>query len=197
MEVIGELTRAIRITAGDESEIGSARRQAFALAGMLDFDEVHCGQVGIVVTEAAHNLSMHGGGGEILLTPWRLGLSSGLDVLAIDKGSGIDDVNAAMQDGFSTTGTAGTGLGALARLAHVFEVFTKPGGGTAVLARMLRTADTPAPTVRLGAVDVPYGTETVSGDGWAALLQPHRSVYFMADGLGHGHMASELLRTRR
>ena len=189
MTTTGRLTQAIRITAADESEIGSARRQALTMGGSLDFDELQCGRLGIVVTEAAHNLSSHGGGGEILLTPWQLGESAGIDVVAIDRGAGIADVSTALQDGFSTGSTPGTGLGAMLRQAHLFEVDTRPGG-TAVLAQMLRTKDTPPPTARMGSVEVPFGAETVSGDGWAALLQPGYSCYFMADGLGHGQMAS-------
>ncbi len=188
--IAGHLTQAVRITAAEDSEIGSARRQAMALASALDFDELQCGRLGIVVTEAAHNLSSHGGGGEILLTPWQLGESAGIDVIAIDRGAGIADVGVARQDGFSTGGTSGTGLGAMMRLANVFELDTRPGGGTAVLAQVLKAKDTPAPTLRIGAVSVPYGTETVSGDGWAAMIRPDVSCYFMADGLGHGHMAS-------
>ncbi len=188
--IAGQLTQAIRITAAEESEIGSARRQAMALASSLDFEDLQCGRLGIVVTEAAHNLSRHGGGGEILLTPWRLGESAGIDVVAIDRGAGIADVSAALQDGFSTGSTPGTGLGAIARQAHLFEMDTRPGGGTAVLAQVLRAKDTPPPGVKIGSVGVPFGAETVSGDGWAALLQPGYSCYLMADGLGHGHMAS-------
>lgn len=190
MEVTGRLTRSIPITAGDESQLGSARRQAFALATALDFDELHCGQLGIAVTEAARNISSYGNGGEILLTPWQFGASAGIDVLAIDKGPGIADVSLAMQDGYSTGNTPGTGLGALARLAAEFQLYSRPADGTVVFARLLRSVTTPVPTVRLSAVDLPVAAETVSGDGWAALLEPDRSVYFMADGLGHGPAAS-------
>ncbi len=190
LSIAGHLTQAIRITAAEQSEIGSARRQAMALASALDFDELQCSRLGIVVTEAAHNLSRHGGGGEILLTPWQLGESAGIDMVAIDRGAGISDVSTALQDGYSTGGTPGTGMGALSRQAYLFELDTRPGGGTALLAQVLRAKDTPPPTVRIGAVAVPFGTETMSGDGWAALLRPGFSCYFMADGLGHGHMAS-------
>ncbi len=190
MEITGKLTRSVAITAGDESQFGKARRQAFALASALDFDELHCGQIGIAVTEAARNVSSHGGGGDVLLTPWQIGSSAGIDMLALDKGPGIADIGLAMQDGYSTGTTPGTGLGALSRLAPGFQLYSRPGGGTAVFARLLRSTTTAQPAARLGAVELPLGTETVSGDGWAALLQPGRSVYFMADGLGHGPVAS-------
>lgn len=188
--ITGRLTRAIRITAAEESEIGSARRQAMALASSLDFDELQCGRLGIIVTEAAHNVSRHGGGGEILLTPWQVGESAGMDVVAIDRGAGIADVSTALRDGYSTGSTPGTGLGALSRQSDFFELDTRAGGGTAVLMQVLRSSETPSPALRMGSVAVPFGAETVSGDGWAACFRPGYSCYFMADGLGHGHLAS-------
>lgn len=190
MEVTARLSQSIVIAAGDESQIGSARRQAAAMASTLDFDELHCAQLGIAVTEAARNLLSHGGGGELLLTPWSVGASAGMDVLALDLGAGIADIALAMQDGYSTGTTPGTGLGALARLASDFQIYSRPGGGTAILARILRSASTERPALRMGAVRLPFATETVSGDGWAALVEPGRSVYCMADGLGHGQAAS-------
>lgn len=113
MEISSSITRSILVKSNDPSEIGNARRQALALGTSLDFSELRCGQVGIVVTEAARNLSTHGGGGEILLTGWRHGAVSGIDVLALDKGAGIADLSTAMQDGYSTGGThqKGSGLG--------------------------------------------------------------------------------------
>ena len=46
---------------------------------------------------------------------------------AIDHGPGMN-VDACLRDGFSTAGTAGTGLGAIRRLAHQFEAFSTPAG---------------------------------------------------------------------
>ncbi len=192
MEVAGQVSRAIRVQAGDQSEVGSARRQAFSLGSTLDFTELRCGELGIVVTEATRNLAVHGGGGELLLTPWRYGGAAGIDVLALDSGQGIRDIAQALEDGYSTGGTPGTGLGAIARLANVFELFSQPGKGTAVFARLLRSKkEKPESLPLLGAVAVPFGEETVSGDSWGAHLHADRSVYAMADGLGHGPLAYE------
>lgn len=193
MEVSSFVTRSIPARSNDQSEVGHARRQALAMAGALDFGELRCGQVGIVVTEAARNLSAHGGGGELLMTPWSFGELAGIDVLALDKGTGIPDISTAMRDGFSTSGTPGTGLGAIERLANVFELYSQPGKGTALFARLLRSEETPEAEQgpRMGAVVVPVAAETVSGDAWTASFTEGRSVYLMADGLGHGPLASE------
>ena len=193
MELNSFITRLIPANSDDQSEVGNARRQALFMASQLDFSELRCGQVGIIVTEAARNLSAHGGGGELLLTPWLRGALAGIDMLALDKGSGIADISTALRDGYSTTGTPGTGLGAIERLATTFQIYSRPGKGTAVFARILRSETeplTPFP-VRLGSVVLPLGGETVCGDAWCASIEADRQVYIMADGLGHGAIASD------
>ncbi len=66
---------------------------------------------------------------------------SGIDMLALDKGKGIEDVTSALQDGYSTAGTPGNGLGAMPRLASTFQVYSSAeANGTAVFARVLQTA---------------------------------------------------------
>ena len=187
-------SRIIPISAADPSQTGNARRQAAALALELGFDELRQGQLGIVVTEAARNIAAHGGDGEIVLTGWAYNQSTGIDVLALDKGSGIADVSAALQDGYSTAGTPGNGLGAMSRLAGVFQIYTAPGNGTAVFARLLRTAgevETAATAYPVSAVCAPIAGEAVCGDAWSVEFTPERSLYIVADGLGHGPMAAE------
>ncbi len=193
MEVIGRVSRLIPANGKDQSEVGNARRQALQLGTTLDFSELRCGQLGIVVTEAARNLAVHGGGGELVLTPWQFGAARGVDVLALDGGAGIADVAVAVRDGYSTGSTPGTGLGAIRRLADTFEVYSQENKGTAVFARVLHheKATVPPELGRIGALNVPFSGESLSGDGWSALLDPKRSVYLMADGLGHGPIASD------
>src|ERR1700683_3506533 len=94
----------------DETGIGEARRAAIAMARGTGFSETDAGRVAIAVTEAAANVMKHGEGGEIILRP----IPAGIEMLAIDKGPGIANLPDAMQDGRSTAGTAGIGLGAIA-----------------------------------------------------------------------------------
>lgn len=191
---MNQTTQRIPVTAGDDSQTGNARRQAMALASGLDFSKVQCGQLGILVTEAARNLALHGDGGEILLTPWQYGSSAGVDVLALDQGRGIADIAAAMADGYSTAGTPGNGLGAIERLAQIFQIYSHRGKGTALFARILRSeteTSAAATQLREGSVNLPLAGEVVCGDAWASHRGPLRSLYIMADGLGHGPMAHD------
>ena len=89
---------------------GEARRRAMALAGELGFDEQQAGRVALVVTEAASNILKHASGGEILLG--KDVAAQAIEVLAIDRGAGMSDVARCFQDGYSTAGSPGTGLGA-------------------------------------------------------------------------------------
>jgi hypothetical protein len=120
-----------------------------------------------------------------------------LDVLALDKGPGMADPARCMQDGFSTAGTAGIGLGAMARMSSKFDVYSVPGKGTAVLCRFTppaRGAAQPDATIELGVVNVPKRGERVCGDGWACAPGGERTLVMVADGLGHGPVAADAAR---
>ena len=192
--MMARVSRIIPISPADLSQTGNARRQALALASQMDFDELRQGQLGIIVTELARNIEAHGGDGEIILSAWTFRNTSGIDVIALDKGKGIASVSEALQDGYSTAGTPGNGLGAISRLSGTFQIYTAPGSGTAVLSRVLRTAHdavTESDAYALSAISVPIAGETVCGDSWSAEFAPGRSLYIMADGLGHGPIAAE------
>jgi anti-sigma regulatory factor (Ser/Thr protein kinase) len=194
MEVTSSSSRVIPIDPADGSRTGNARRQALLLAGRMGFDELRQGQLGIIVTEAARNIEAHGGLGEIILSSWTHQDAVGIDVLALDKGRGITNVSVALQDGYSTAGTSGNGLGAMSRLAGTFQIYTAPERGTAVFARLLRgTGDAENLTQRydMSVINVPIAGESVCGDAWSAEYTRGRSLYIVADGLGHGPIAAE------
>jgi anti-sigma regulatory factor (Ser/Thr protein kinase) len=171
----------------DDSGVGEARRAARALARGLGFGDVATEHAAIVATEASRNAVLHGGGGELVLTA---GPEGGyVDVLALDRGRGIGDLRRAMEDGYSTGGTAGQGLGSISRLAALLDVYSAPGLGTAVLARVGASAATPG--VEAGALCVAVLPEPESGDAWAVASPDGRPVVLVADGLGHGARAAE------
>src|SRR5580658_4184361 len=121
MEVMGT-SYAVPVTFDDSSQVGQARRRAVYLASALGFDEIRLGELSIVVTEAARNIAAHAKEGYVILSPWAVGTGAGMDVFAIDRGKGIPDVDRACEDGFSTAGTAGQGLGAISRIAGEFHI---------------------------------------------------------------------------
>jgi anti-sigma regulatory factor (Ser/Thr protein kinase) len=98
------------------SDIAAARRGGQKLADELGFNEVQAGRLAIVITEAGTNILKHAGEGTVYVMRAQSGAAmAGIDVLAIDNGPGISDFSTSFQDGVSTAGTAGTGLGAPVR----------------------------------------------------------------------------------
>jgi anti-sigma regulatory factor (Ser/Thr protein kinase) len=188
----------------DPSQIGSVRRAAAELAASLEFDATQAGKIGIAVNEAGTNIVKHAGRGRMLLRALECDGTAGIEVIALDSGPGIRDVAASLRDGHSTQGTMGSGLGALARLSHDFQIFTQPGKGTALRMELWSKPLTQRPQpFEYGGLCLPMPGEPVSGDDWEAREHRDQLTLLLADGLGHGvdaHLASraatDVLRAR-
>lgn len=175
----------VKIEVRDQTHVAEARRRAEAAAVRAGFDETDAGRAAIVVTELGTNLLKHGGGGEFLIDH-----ADGLQILALDKGPGMADVEACLADGYSTGGTRGEGLGAVRRQAETFEIYSRPGFGAAVLAR-LAGGRVASPARDWAAVCLPYPGETMCGDGWRVRVDEGVPTLITVDGLGHGLFAHE------
>lgn len=186
------MRESVAITITESSQTGEARRAAIALATRLGFRETERGKVGIVVTEVASNLIQHGQGGVLLLRLIEHNSAIGIEVLSLDKGRGMVNVDECLQDGFSTAGTLGNGLGAIRRLSSLCEIYSIPNQGTAILAHLWSdsTPHLPEKVLEIGAICLPKRGEEVSGDAWADKVDDCRSLLLVADGLGHGPAAA-------
>ncbi|MYN27913.1 ATP-binding SpoIIE family protein phosphatase [Duganella levis] len=179
------------ITISHASDVGAARRSGQTLAEQLGMGETRAGQLAIIITEAASNIIKHAGEGRLRVTMAVHGGQRCIEVLALDNGPGIGNLAQAMLDGVSSTGTAGTGLGAMRRLADQLDVYAPLGKGTALFARLWVDAAAAAQPVHCGGVCLPLAGETACGDAWAVAQQHGRLVLLMADGLGHGVEAAK------
>jgi anti-sigma regulatory factor (Ser/Thr protein kinase) len=177
----------------DPSDVSAARRGVIRLAESIGFDENRAGQAALVATELATNILKHAKHGEILATQCRLGHHRGVEILAIDSGQGLADLSVSMRDGHSTSGSLGHGLGAVQRASNHFEVFTQPSRGMAALSRLWDTMRLSAThsEYNIGGVSVPKPGEELCGDAWSVDIGRDRISLIVADGLGHGLLASE------
>lgn len=167
--------------------VGEVRRFSQDAARDLGFDETLTGKISIVVTELATNIVKHAGcPGEILLIEGE----KTLHILALDRGQGIKNIDRSMADGVSTGGTAGTGLGAIKRGASLYDIYTSEGDGTVIYAGFTDGKK----TLPFGAICTPYKGEEVAGDTWAFKEVDSKLKFILADGLGHGLLASEASR---
>ena len=192
-----EVEPVIRVPIADASQIAEARRRFAQFAERLGFDATGVGQVALAASELASNVFRHGRGGEMLGQALRDG--SGLEVLALDKGPGMHSVEACLRDGYSTGGTAGTGLGAIQRQSAELQIYSRLSGGTAVLCRFKRkavmrtavgSASPPTEAFSVGGVAVPVAGYEACGDAWNVVLGESEATVLLADGLGHGAPAA-------
>ena len=178
----------------EASQVAEARRRAVAVAQGLGFGETAAGRVAIVATELSTNLVKYGTAGEILVGTFEDETGTGVEVLALDRGVGLSNIDDALRDGHSTGGSAGTGLGAVRRQSQAFDVISWPGKGTAVVAR-LQEISTSAAAARalatIGAITVPLKGETANGDAYCVRRRGDGWTAIVADGLGHGPLAAK------
>jgi anti-sigma regulatory factor (Ser/Thr protein kinase) len=174
------------LVVSDPTHVGEARRAVTALGQRLGLDETFLGRLAIVATELAANLVKHAGSGQVVVRPLADHGTLGFELAALDRGPGIADVARSLQDGYSTSGTAGTGLGAIRRLSDEFDVYSASGRGTAVLSRLWVGGTPPSHRLQVGAICVPKPRETVAGDGWEVAHRPDGARVVVVDGLGHG-----------
>jgi serine/threonine-protein kinase RsbT len=119
----------------DESDVGVARRRSRELAAQQGLSEAAAEALATAVTEIARNIVVHAGSGEIVFGAVADATRQGVIVTARDTGSGIPDIEQAMQDGFSTCSGLGFGLPGARRLVDEFEIESNVGTGTTVTLR--------------------------------------------------------------
>lgn len=183
MEPIGQ---TLAIPVNDSSQVALARRTAREQAVRIGLEEVRAGEVEIVAVELATNLLHHAGGGTLLVNAFVS--AETVELLSVDAGPGMADLNACREDGYSSASTPGLGLGAIKRLSNQMETYSWPDKGTVVAARFTVANATPSLP---GVVCTALQGEQVSGDRWACKRQGDNDLFLVVDGLGHGLYASE------
>ena len=180
----------------ESSQVGEARRSAAAVAAQAGLSETEAGKFALLATEAATNIAKHAGRGEIVLRSIETAVVRGAELIAIDSGPGIADLDRALHDGYSTAGSSGTGLGAFSRLATRFDIFTIGGGGTVLAARVEdRAGKGHRGAFEIGVVRAAKRGEVECGDDWSFVIdQNGRAMLTVADGLGHGASAADAAR---
>jgi len=128
-----------RIAITGDGDIVTARSRARELADALGFSRTHQTVIAAAVSEIARNIVVYANTGEIVLRAQQGDGRWGLVVVATDEGPGIADLEQALSDGFSTTGSLGVGLPGARRLMDSREIDTEVGRGTTVT--MLKWAD--------------------------------------------------------
>jgi len=193
----------------DEAQVGAVRRAVNRFASDLDFEETSLAELDIVVQEIGTNAARYATAGGWLHYTTTLGAGVGIELFYWDTGPGIYDLDRAIRDGVSTSGSLGAGLGAIRRLMDEFDVYStlrttsrlslsqrRTFHGTAMLARKWlnnEKAETPASVEaeRYGVWSRPHPGEEANGDAYFIGERGGRTLLAVIDGLGHGPGAKQ------
>jgi serine/threonine-protein kinase RsbT len=101
-------------------------------AGELGFGLVDQTKMITAASELARNALDHGGGGDMHMQVVDDGRRPGLRLVFEDQGPGIESLDRALRDGYSTGAGLGLGLSGAGRLVNQMEIDSQPGRGTRV-----------------------------------------------------------------
>src|SRR5690242_2897101 len=181
------------------AEIRNAEKRAGCVAAAVGFSPRDCDEITLVVAELASNLLKHAAGGELRLEIAEVSGRKCLRVESLDQGPGIADFERATADGYSSSGSLGTGLGTVNRLMDELEYQPLPSGGSRIICcRWLRTA----PRIRESHLDIGVATRSYrqlpeNGDAFVVREWGTMALVGVIDGLGHGKFAQRAAQAAR
>lgn len=123
-------SQLIRIT--DELSLGRAVVSVATLSAETGLSPVAAQQLATVASELARNILKYAGHGQIEMRREEDGTRVGIRLIVSDRGPGIDDVEQAVADHFSTGGSLGLGLSGVKRMMDKFHIESQPGKGTRI-----------------------------------------------------------------
>lgn len=124
-----------RIPIVTDADIVRARQQGREVASQLTFTPSDLTVIASAISELARNIFSYAGTGEIRVGLVERNGRRGVMIVAADEGPGIRDVDLALQDGYSTSGSLGLGLPGVRRLVDEFEIRTQVDVGTEITLR--------------------------------------------------------------
>ena len=111
-----------------EADVTTAWTTARAIARTQGFNSTEQGRLATAVSELTRNVLNHAGDGTCFLSVHGDARGPTIRASVEDRGPGIPDVAAALEDGYSTGTGLGGGLPGTKRLVDTFEIVTGRGG---------------------------------------------------------------------
>jgi len=202
--------RQIVIPISEIHDVGIAIRKVSKLSEELGFSEKELGEISIVVSELANNLIKHETiEGKIICSLIEEGTEKYIQIVSEDNGPGISNVETVVEDGYSTSGTLGIGLGAIKRLMSDFRITSNINDvktarynndwnqiGTKIITKKYLsqredTANLSQSRTKFGIFSRSKYGEKYNGDNYFLQRFEDKTIAAVIDGLGHGQAASE------
>lgn len=124
------LLKSEKLAVIEEQHIVTVRQAVRRMSVEIKLSLVDQTKIITAASELARNLLIYGGGGEVILELLRESARHGVRVHFVDQGPGIENIELALRDGYTSGGGMGLGLGGAKRLVNEFELVSAPGQGT-------------------------------------------------------------------
>jgi|SRR5579859_1642418 len=121
-----------RVAIDRETDVVLARQKGREIAAGCGFSSTEQTLIATAISEIARNIVVYAKTGEVLLQAIEELGRKGIVVVARDEGPGIEDIDLALRDGYSTTKSLGLGLPGAKRLMDEFQLESARGKGTTV-----------------------------------------------------------------
>lgn len=122
----------MRFRISSESDMTKILLEVRRLAQILQFDDASTAKIVTAASELLRNVLKYADRGMASVQTISSKGRNGIEVVVKDKGPGIEDMESALSDHFSSGGTLGLGLPGVRRLVDEFEIQSSVGEGTRV-----------------------------------------------------------------
>jgi anti-sigma regulatory factor (Ser/Thr protein kinase) len=209
--------RTFTFTVRDYTDLRIAVSNVQKLPFVAIASELERSMVGTIVSELGSNIIKYATYGTIIASLYDEGGQQGVEIIAKDDGPGINNIDLAMRDSFSTGHTLGLGLPGVKRMADRFSIRSAPSSGTIVSAiKLLKSTgristlviDEPrifdhsslpfAQRCEIGAYSRPMVGQINSGDLVIIANADNQTLIVIIDVSGHGdraHASAKLIES--
>lgn len=122
---------------GNEAQMKVALYKTRQLCQQMGFGDIVTSKITTAASELLRNVLKYAGTGHICLRECGDADKTGIEILVCDNGPGIDDIELALQEQYSTSGTLGMGLPGVKRLMDEFFVDSNPGNTKVTIRKFL------------------------------------------------------------
>jgi serine/threonine-protein kinase RsbT len=125
----------VHVAIEHELDIVTARQAGREMAAQNGFTATDQTLIATAISEVARNIVVYARQGEVVVSRIDKEGRVGIQVIARDHGPGIDSLELALRDGYSTKQSLGLGLPGARRLMDDFAIESELGHGTTVTMR--------------------------------------------------------------
>ena len=130
-----DVVHSEKLRIDSEGDIVSVRKAVRGAAAALGFGVTDVTRIVTASSELARNLFHYAGSGAVYCRQLNDFFRKGIELVFVDQGPGIADVQQAMEMGFTTRGGLGLGLPGAKRLMDEMDIQSQVGKGTTVTVR--------------------------------------------------------------